>query len=78
MNWKDILEIEEKQRKFTEEMLEKLPCIWVLSCFEENYNHISKIFSEEVLEYSIFSAKKENVKIIFFDWKCDIDWFKKK
>lgn len=73
----DAFEIEKIKRKFTEEMLEKLPCLWVLSCFEENYEHFSKIFSKEVLEYSTFSAKKENWKIIFFEWKCDIDWFKR-
>lgn len=74
---KDVLEVEKKQREFVKEMLEKLPCLWVLSCFEENYEHFSKIFSKEVLEYSTFSAKKENWKIIFFEWKCDIDWFKR-
>lgn len=58
-------------------MFEKLPLLWVLSCFEENYEHISKIFENEVLKYSVFSAKKENGKIIFFEWKCSIDWYKK-
>lgn len=70
----DVFEIEKIQKKLTEEMLEKLPCLWVLSCFEENYEHFSKIFSKEVLKYSAFSAKKENGKIVFFEWKSRIDW----
>lgn len=70
----DVFEIEKIQRKFTEEMLEKLPCLWVLSCFEESEEHFSEIFSEKNLKYSAFSAKKENWKILFFEWKSRIDW----
>lgn len=53
----DAFEIEKKQREFSKEMFEKLPLFWILSYFEENYEHISKIFENEVLKYSAFSAK---------------------
>lgn len=70
--------LEELQKKFCEEMFEKLPLLWAVSCFEEYEKHISKIDLEENVKYTAFVYKKENWKLLFFEWNDGVDWFKRK
>lgn len=77
MTEEETSELEQKQRSFAEEMLEKLPLLWVVWCFEEYNDHISDIASENSIKYSAFIYKKENWKIKFYEWKSNIDWFER-
>lgn len=73
----ETYEIEKIQRKFSEEMLEKLPLLGVVWVEEECNFHISEIFLEKNIEGLAFAYKKENWKISFVEWKIGIDSFKR-
>lgn len=83
ISWLDVEDLEESkkieklQKEFAFEMMQKLPVLWALSCFEECEDHISEIDSERNLEFSAFVYKRKNDEVKFFEWKVDALWVKK-
>ena len=73
-NTQNIEELEKKLKNFCEEILIKLPSIWVYSVFDWDWNEMnfSEFLDKNSLNFLAFIWKKENWKIKFYNWKYNI------